>query len=146
MGIRRILFTLGLVGILTVGAPNAGNAFFNKDCSNLKKRVASSQVRYEKAWNVYQQVLANWINSRPKGSEMWATSAPVMNRFKQVGNIQVEIIDDLIKYPKCLKSGAAGSWTIEKQNLTKLMNTVDYMSLYFNNYFSTVFDYRKTLK
>lgn len=146
MRIRRVIFTFTIAGLLAIGTPNPGNAFFNKDCSNLKKRVTSSQVRYEKAWNTYQQVLANWINSRPKGSEMWATSAPVMNRFKQVGNVQVEIIDDLIKYPKCLKSGAVGSWTIEKQNLTKLMNTVDYMSLYFNNYFSTVFDYRKTLK
>lgn len=135
-----------MAGLLVTVAPNPGNAFFNRDCSNLKKRVMSDQDKYEKAWNLYQQALANWINSKPKATEMWTTSAPVMNRFKQVGAVQVGIIDDLLKHPKCLKSGGAGSWTIEKQNLTKLLKTVDYMSLYFNNYFSSVVDYRKALK
>lgn len=140
---KKIIITVFMFSLFT---PIEANAFFNRDCSNLAKRTTSNQLIYEKAWNNYQNALSTWINSKPRGTDLWRTHGPVMNRFQQVGKLQINIMDDLIKYPKCLTGTSVGALTIERQKMTQFINSVDYMGLYINNYFSAIYDYRKLVK
>jgi len=131
-------------GLILNASP--AESFLNRDCANLKKRVVANQKKYEKAWNTYQDVLARWINSRPEGSELFATSQPVMNRFQQVGKIQLTIMDDFSKYPKCIKMDGSTNWPSQRKSLANLLATVDFFALYYGNYFSSIYDFTKKIK
>ena len=141
---KRQIVIFTLVAVLI--SPTQANGFFNNDCKNLKKRTTTNQIKYEKAWNTYQNVLAKWINSKPDGSELWATSQPVMNRFQQVGKLQLVIIEDFTKYPKCVKQPKGSLWGAERNGLLSLLKNVDAFSLYYANNFSSINDYLAYIK
>lgn len=127
--------------------PIPANAFFNRDCKNLAKRTATNQVKYEKAWNTYQKVLGDWINANSNDlGRLAVTSGPVANRFRQVGEKQLVIIRDFLKYPKCVTSPPSGGWGALSAEISRTMVNVVYTDLYFNYYFKSVFDYDRYVR
>lgn len=90
---------VSLVVALSIFLPNQATAFFNKDCSNLKKRVNVNQIRSEKAWDKYQAALGRYkaIKDPPFGAD-----EEVINRLKRTYTSIEVILVDMTKYPKCL--------------------------------------------
>jgi hypothetical protein len=90
-----------LVGALALSLlmPIPAQAFLNRDCSNLKKRVNTNQAKYEKAWDKYQTALGKFkaIKEPPLGAE-----EEVANRLRVTYSVIEVILLDMRKYPKCL--------------------------------------------
>jgi len=136
-------------GLILNASP--AESFLNRDCANLKKRVVANQKKYEKAWDTYQTTLADWKHNKSMSSDdltfyLTTTYQPTMNRFQQVGKLQVKIIDDMIKYPKCIKMDGSTNWPSQRKSLANLLATVDFFALYTGNYFSSIYDFTKKIK
>jgi len=133
---------VGLVLALTLLSSVPANGFFNRDCKNLAKRTATNQAKYEKAWDTYQEVLANWINAGAK----WSGTSVVISRIDQVGNAQVKIIDDFIANRKCLANSNPSFYAIQKTEVTFAMRGARQVVLQFDYPFRELIDYTKYLK
>jgi hypothetical protein len=103
---RILLITI----ILSVLAPESSYAFFNRDCSNLKKRVTSLQSQSDKAWDKYQESIGRTVT---KG--LYLPGDEPLNRALEVTNIGLSISQDMRKYYKCIKPT-----TIAAQIITEL--------------------------
>ena len=88
--------------VLMMPAPAEG--FFNRDCSNLQKRVSANQKKYEKAWDKYQSALGRYqsIQNPPSGADQ-----EVSNRLRVTYKSIEIILLDMQKYPKCLSTTLA---------------------------------------
>jgi len=135
---KALILTLSLSLIM----PNPAQAFFNRDCKNLAKRTASNQAKYDKAWDTYQKVLADWINAGAK----WSGTSVVISRIDQVGNAQVKIIDDFIANRKCLTNSNPSFYAIQKTEVTFAMRGARQVVLQFDYPFRELIDYTKYLK
>jgi hypothetical protein len=88
-----------LVLSLSILLPSPAQAFFNRDCSNLKKRVSINQVKSEKAWDKYQAALGRYKAIK---NPSFSADEEVRNRLRLTyASIEV-ILLDMTKYPKCL--------------------------------------------
>jgi len=130
-----------MLALALLASPSA-HGFFNKDCKNLAKRTASNQAKYDKAWDTYQKVLADWINA---GAKVSGTSV-VISRIDQVGNAQVKIIDDFIANRKCLTNSNPSFYATQKTQVTLAMRGARQVVLQFDYPFREVIDYTKYLK
>jgi len=97
-GLNMKRITIFLV-IFSLSLPSPAQAFLNRDCSNLKKRVSANQVKYEKAWDKYQTALGKYkaIEEPPVGADQ-----EVANRLRVTYSAIEVILLDMKKYPKCL--------------------------------------------
>lgn len=126
--------------------PDPAQAFFNRDCSNLKKRVNTNQVKYERAWDKYQTALGKYAaikNPRP------GTGVEVANRLRVTYSVSEKILLDMKKHPKCLR---VATIVIDK-NLTNIKKDKDrtdwitYIGPDFNApSLPEIFDFRTYLK
>lgn len=128
--------------LILLSSPIPSEAFFNRDCKNLAKRTATNQAKYEKAWDTYQKVLADWINAGAK----WSGTSVVISRIDQVGNAQVKIIDDFIANRKCLTNSNPSFYAIQKTEVTFAMRGARQVILQFDYPFRELIDYTKYLK
>jgi hypothetical protein len=92
----RLLLLILIVSVLT---PVNADAFFNRDCANLKKRVTSNQLKYEIAWDKYQVALGKFkaISNPTSGADQ-----EVANRLRVTYKAIENILNDMDKFPKCL--------------------------------------------
>ena len=129
-----------LVVCLVLLQPVPAEAFFNRDCSNLKMRVSTNQVKFEKAWDKYQTALGRYqaIRNPPYGADQ-----EVANRLR-VTWISIEtILIDVAKFPKCL------SLPIQtvKQNLSEIkVQKSKYVSFRYGAPLPEIYDFRTYLK
>lgn len=135
---KALILALTLSLILSSPA----QAFFNRDCKNLAKRTASNQTRYEKQWNQYQNALGIWYNTE----NQYDSATPVLNRLRQVGETQLLIIDDLVKYRKCLTIQNPSYFTQLRQQVKKEMIDANWLSMKFGTFFSNVINYTNFVK
>lgn len=133
-----------LVAVLTLSimASPSASGLFNNDCKNLTKRTSANQLKYEKAWNVYQSSLADWLNAGAKVTGF----NPVLSRLRQVGGIQVTILDDFIKYRKCMKVTNPSHYASKKDEIQNLMGRANPLDIQFTPIFRDIIDWRKEIK
>jgi hypothetical protein len=91
----KILFLTITLSVFTL-AP--ADAFFNRDCSNLKKRVTTLQSQSDRAWDKYQESIGRTVT---KG--LYFPGDEPLNRALEVANIGLSISQDMRKYYKCIK-------------------------------------------
>lgn len=84
--------------------PFPAEGFFNRDCSNLQKRVSANQKKYEKAWDKYQSALGRYqsIQNPPYGADQ-----EVSNRLRVTYKSIEVILLDMQRFPKCLSQTLA---------------------------------------
>lgn len=120
--------------------PASAEAFFNRDCSNLKKRVSSNQVKFERAWDKYQTALGRYqaIQNPPYGADQ-----EVSNRLR-VTWISIEtILKDMAKFPKCL---SVPIQTVN-QNLAEIkVKKSEYVSFRYGAPIPETYDFKTYLK
>jgi hypothetical protein len=132
--------------IFSLLLPTPAQAFLNRDCSNLKKRVSTNQVKYEQAWDKYQSALGKyWAISNPRpgaGSE-------VANRLNVTYSVSELMLLDMKKYPKCLRVATI----IVNRHLTSVQKNksdTDWIESFGPDLFAPslpeIFDFRTYLK
>jgi hypothetical protein len=131
---------------LSLFLPTPAQAFLNRDCSNLKKRVGTNQVKYERAWDKYQTALGKYEairNPRP------GTGSEVANRLKVTYSVSELILLDMKKFPKCLSVPTI----VVNRNLTKIQkekDMTDWIKSFGPDLFAPsileIFDFRTYLK
>ncbi len=132
------------IGILVLSflllQPAPAEAFFNRDCSNLKKRVSANQIKFEKSWDKYQTALGRYqaIRNPPYGADQ-----EVANRLR-VTWISIEtILKDMKKFPKCL---SVPIQTVN-QNLAEInVKKSEYVSFRYEAPLPGTYDFRNYLK
>ncbi len=132
------------IGILVLSflllQPAPAEALFNRDCSNLKKRVSSNQIKFEMSWDKYQTALGKYqaIRNPPYGADQ-----EVANRLR-VTWISIEtILKDMKKFPKCL---SVPIQTVN-QNLADInVKKSEYVSFRYGAPIPETYDFRTYLK
>jgi len=132
---RILLITI----ILSVLAPESSYAFFNRDCSNLKKRVTSLQSQSDKAWDKYQESIGRTVT---KG--LYLPGDEPLNRALEVTNIGLSISQDMRKYYKCIKPTTIAAQII--MELTAIQKQMFVGSFKSDMPFKTKTNYLKYLK
>ena len=129
-----------LVILFSLFLPTPAQAFLNRDCSNLKKRVNTNQVKYEKAWDKYQTALGKYlaIQNPRVGAER-----EVANRLRVTYSAVEVILLDMKKYPKCL---SAPSIVINKNLADTQKAKGAYVVFRWGAPLSEVFNFRTYLK
>jgi hypothetical protein len=132
---------IGILGLsLLLLQPTSAEAFFNRDCSNLKQRVSANQIKFERSWDKYQTALGKYqaIRNPPYGADQ-----EVANRLR-VTWISIEtILKDMAKFPKCLSV----STQIVKQNLSDIkVKKSEYVSFRYGAPLAETYDFRTYLK
>jgi hypothetical protein len=140
---RKLLFVLIVFSLLL---PAPAQAFLNRDCANLKKRVNTNQIKYEQAWDKYQTALGKYEaikDPRP------GTGSEVANRLKVTYSVSELILLDMKKYPKCLRVATI----VVNRNLTKIQKdkeSTDWIKSFGPDLFAPslpeIFDFRTYLK
>ena len=137
---KRILWATLTVFVLSIAVPSPTQAFFNRDCANLKKRVNTNQIKYEKAWDKYQTALGKYqaIKDPPYGADQ-----EVANRLRVTySTIEVMLID-MAKFPKCLVQ----SITVVNKNISDLKKwKTEYVSFRYGAPMPEIFNFRTYLK
>lgn len=130
-----------MLALALLASPSA-HGFFNRDCKNLAKRTETNQIKYEKAWNVYQSSLADWLNA---GGNVTGFN-PVLSRLRQVGGLQITILDDFQKNRKCMKVTNPSHYVGKKENIQNLMSRANFLDIQFSPIFRDLIDWRKEIK
>jgi hypothetical protein len=133
------------VFVLALLQPIPADAYFYRDCSNLKKRTIANQAKYEKAWNAYQLSIEKLVTNS-KFSEASSAGQPALARMKALIDIQITIIEDLMKFPKCRKDINQSGYAVSKQKLIDARNSYDGYALFYNAPFMELFNFTKELK
>ena len=142
-------FTLGLVlsvSISLLSFPSAAEGFLNRDCTNLKKRTIVNQKAYEKAWDKYQTAYGNWQAITDAGTQFRSPEA--VNRLRATFKIAEKTLNDLNKFPKCLKAGKWSGIPTELGRIASAYKDLDGnlgFALY-KNYLPSPIDYTGYLK
>jgi hypothetical protein len=89
--------------VFSLFLPSPAQAFLNRDCSNLKKRVNTNQIKYEKTWDKYQTALGKYKAIRNPRS---GADVEVANRLRVTYKAIEVILLDMKKYPKCLRASS----------------------------------------
>ena len=109
MRIRLLLITL----ILSICAPVPADALFNRDCSNLKKRVVKLQSQSDKAWDKYVTSIGKATNK-----SLFIEGDEIIIRLRALVDIGLVITEDMKKYPKCISPTYIGAqWHTELKNI-----------------------------
>ena len=109
MRIRLLLITL----ILSICAPVPADALFNRDCSNLKKRVVKLQSQSDKAWDKYVTSIG-----KAKNKSYFMDGDEIFIRLRALVDIGLVITGDMKKYPKCISPTYIGAqWQTELKNI-----------------------------
>jgi hypothetical protein len=96
----RIASILVLTLASTVTSPSA-NAFLNRDCPNLKKRVTSYQKQSDKAWDNYQSAVG-----RSQDFKVYVKGTEVINRGLELARLGLLATTDMRRYKKCVANTA----------------------------------------
>jgi hypothetical protein len=131
--------------VLALLQPIPVDAFFNRDCSNLKKRTIANQVKYEKAWNAHQLSLEKLVTNS-KFSDAYSAGQPALARMKALIDIQITIIEDLMKFPKCRKNTNQSGYAVAKQKLIDARTSYDGYALFYKAPFMELSNFTKELK
>jgi hypothetical protein len=120
--------------------PAPAEAFFNRDCSNLKKRVIANQFKAESAWDKYQTALGRYqaIRNPPYGADQ-----EVANRLRVTWTAIETILKDMPKYPKCL---AIPLKTVNQNLVDIKARKSEYVSFRYNAPLPEMYDFRTYLK
>lgn len=102
MNLRKPIFAIliNLFVIISCLAQPA-NAFLNRDCSNLKKRVATYQKQSDKSWDKYQSAVG-----RSQDFKVYAKGTEVINRGLELARLGLLATSDMRKYKKCVVNTA----------------------------------------
>jgi len=131
-------------GLILNASPAEG--FLNRDCSNLKKRTIANQKSYEKAWDKYQTAYGNWQEITDAGTQFRSPEA--VNRLRATFRIAEKTLNDLNKFPECLKKGKWVGIPSELGRIASAYKDLDGnlgFALY-KNYLSSPIDYTSYLK
>jgi hypothetical protein len=132
--------------VLVFLLPAPAEALFGSECRSLKKRTQANQIKYEKAWDKYQVALAQWKTSVKSSDSLSIRKMgePTFNRFQETGKIQQIMLDDFVKNSKCLTQDF--NWIKEQNEMKKFLSGMTIYTLYYGNYFSTIWDYKGKIK
>ena len=133
---------VSVIAVLCFLTSVPAQALFNNDCKNLTKRTSANQLKYEKAWTVYQSSLADWLNA---GARVTGFN-PVLSRLRQVGGVQLTILDDFIKYRKCMKVTNPSHYASKKSEIEYQMGRANPLDIQFTPIFRDIIDWRKEIK
>jgi hypothetical protein len=132
------------IGILVLSLlllqPAPAEALFNRDCSNLKKRVSANQVKFEKSWDKYQTALGRYqaLRNPPYGADQ-----EVANRLR-VTWVSIEtILIDMAKFPKCL---SVPIQTVNQNLADVRVKKSEYVSFRYGAPLAETYDFRTYLK
>lgn len=95
---RLVVLALAFVFLL----PTSADGFFNRDCSNLKKRTITNQKTYERNWDKYQSAYGRWQAI----TDSWKkyNNPEAVNRLRVTFKVAQTTLQDFQKYPKCIKA------------------------------------------
>jgi hypothetical protein len=125
--------------VLSLFLPAPAQAFLNRDCPNLKKRVNANQVKYEKVWDKYQTALGKY---KARGSR-YGANVEVANRLRVTYTAIEVILLDMYKYPKCVRPS---SNVIFKNYIDIRKKKSEYESFMYTAPLPDIFDFRTYLK
>jgi hypothetical protein len=138
------LFILALTFVFLL--PTSADGFFNRDCSNLKKRTVINQKTYERNWDKYQSAYGRWQAI----TDSWKKydNPEAVNRLRVTFKVAQTTLQDLGKYPKCVKATQLPSIQRQLFDISLAFKDLDGNGGFalFKNYLPSPIDYLSYLK
>lgn len=125
-----------MVVALTIAflVPTSADGFFNRDCSNLKKRTITNQKTYERNWDKYQSAYGRWQAI----TDSWKkyNNPEAVNRLRVTLKVAQTTLQDLGKYPKCIQPTQVSNIQKELSDISVAFRDLDGNSGFalFKNY------------
>ena len=136
------------VVILTLAflMPASADGFFNRDCSNLKKRTITNQKTYEQSWDKYQSAYGRWQSITDPLKKY--NNPEAVNRLRVTFKTAQATLQDLGKYPKCIQPTQISNIKMELSEIYLAFRDLDGNGGFalFKNYLPSPVDYRSYLK